>query len=610
MEKEPIIAPQDAHYLDRFMTELPVNCLFDKGRTNTGGTTLAIKNEKDTIIAMPYVSLIKNKAVQHPDRLLGVHGEISKQEIIDYIHTRKNEPMKFAVTYDSIERLIGVLAENGIDTFSRFFLLIDEWHILFNSYVFRNRAIKRLLSISRKFDEVTYMTATPVEDEFILEEIKDLPIKQVVWSNTIPVKIKTMQTNSPTHTACALIKDALDGKMFGNLHFFVNSVEFIAEVIRKAKLTPEQVKVVCSKNTNLGRGKKTNQAKLGNDYLIQEAIDPCRKINFYTSTCFEGCDIFDEDGRIYIVSDKNISHTLLDISTLATQICGRIRNSRYSSEVHHIFSETRYEENVTLEEFTAITRKAEDTTIRWVDSINAMDEDIRLISIAQFEQSKEGAKEIKYTARADNRLVFDKNLIKVDILNFKIMHHLYNSYIAVQDEYRKKGFEVRAAKSKIFTDELVKNKRAKISFKDLFIEYAELKKEEDHFIFTFGNIDDRKSLIEQERPLIKEAYAVLGAARVEELNYIQTNIKRELEKVSDASKRSKIVNLIDDEFPKLTPLSVPDITKMLQAIYDALGIKSKAKASHLSEWYDTKKIGKKIDGKTVDHYIIIRNKTL
>lgn len=75
-----------------------------------------------------------------------------------------------------------------------------------------------------------------------------------------------------------------------NLHIFVNSVEFIAKVIDTLKLAPEAVKVVCSTS---GESRQENQRKLGNAYPIGQPSDPAKKVNFYTSTCFEGCDIFD-----------------------------------------------------------------------------------------------------------------------------------------------------------------------------------------------------------------------------------------------------------------------------------------------------------------------------
>jgi hypothetical protein len=63
----------------------------------------------------------------------------------------------------------------GYDVYKDFFLLVDEYHLLFNSYSFRHKAIKKLLAIAANFERVTYMSATPIEEEFILEEIKHLP---------------------------------------------------------------------------------------------------------------------------------------------------------------------------------------------------------------------------------------------------------------------------------------------------------------------------------------------------------------------------------------------------------------------------------------------------
>lgn len=177
MNKQIIQAPENATYLSDFMTELPLNCLLDKGKTGCGGTTIAIENEIDTIIAMPYVNVIKNKQAQH-ENLLGIYQGVSEAEITDYLDTHQIK--KIAVTYDKLESLIELLQVQGLNPYKNFFLLVDEWHILFNSYAFRNEAVKKVLKHSQMFNHVTYMTATPIEDEFILDELKGLPVKEIV----------------------------------------------------------------------------------------------------------------------------------------------------------------------------------------------------------------------------------------------------------------------------------------------------------------------------------------------------------------------------------------------------------------------------------------------
>ena len=480
------------------MTELPVNCLFDKGKTACGGTSVAIENDKNTIIAMPYVNVIKNKVAQYPNdrckyELLGIYEGITNKDILDYIDT--HDIKKILVTYDSLERLISILLGQSIDVYSDYYLLVDEWHILFNSYAFRNKAVKKVLDCSRLFKEVTYMTATPIEEEFILQELKDLPVVEVQWENVISVSIKPIPTNKPIIAVRNLIKDAIDGKIFGNLHFFVNSVEFIAEAIKHTGLKPEQVRVICSDNKHAGKGVKSNQSKLGNNYQIESTTDKVKKINFYTSTCFEGCDIYDENGKTYIVSDKRKSHTLLDISTLFIQICGRIRDSKYNTKVGHIFSETRYNKFVSLDEFIKVSNEQREKAALLVNSINAMQEEARKMDIALHERGNKAGLNELYIYNNNGYLELDENLINLDIVNFKITKHLYQSRITLQDEYQRFGFNVMDEKRKTYTDVLVSNPKAKISFKDLFNEYALLKEERGN-CFYFGNENDRIALIE------------------------------------------------------------------------------------------------------------------
>jgi hypothetical protein len=159
------------------MNELPVNCLFNKGRTGCGGTEMAINQKGHTIIAVPFVNIAKNKEITNDRRqygVLAVHGAVGKDDIINYANA--NETLKILVVYDSLPRLIKELTELGYNVYRDFFLLVDEYHILFNQYSFRHEPIKQLLKLARNFDRVTYMSATPIERELLLEELKNLPI--------------------------------------------------------------------------------------------------------------------------------------------------------------------------------------------------------------------------------------------------------------------------------------------------------------------------------------------------------------------------------------------------------------------------------------------------
>lgn len=616
MDRKIIHAEEKYTFLNEFMTELPVNCLFDKGKTGCGGTTIAIENDKNTIIAVPYVNMIKNKEAQYPNekcnkRLFGIYAGVTEDEILDYV--KKNQIRKFAVTYDSLERLITLLQENtDIDVYNDFFLLVDEWHILFNSYAFRNKAVKKLLHQAKQFKEVTYMTATPIEEEFILKELKGLPIVEVQWRNVATVDVKPIITNQPRRVVCDLINDVINRKLFGNLHFFVNSVEFIANAIQKTGLKPEQVRIVCSKNEKQGKGNKSNQKKLGDNYLIEDTTTQAKKVNFYTSTSFEGCDIYDENGKTYIVSDRSKSHTLLDISTLIIQICGRIRDSHYKTKMGHIFSETRYNQFLTYEEFRDSTSKQLNETEDWLNALNQMDDNNRKKTINLIERNNKSGLNEMYIHNENDRLEIDKNLVNLDIVNFKIAHHLYQNRITLKEEYLKYGFKPTKDIKRLYTDKLAGNPKAKISFKDLFEEYVLIDDKKPEY-FYFGNTDDRKNLIEEEKPLIKEAYEILGVQKVRDLNYNVTNIKRTIRNMrTDLSIDSKIIaSLKDKGIAEGTTATAKDWKSLLQEIYVILEIKDsngkikKAKATDLDNWFEIKKTTPKIDGKTTDCYTLI-----
>jgi hypothetical protein len=168
--------------------------------------------------------------------------------------------------------------------------------------------------------------------------------------------VDSYRTDKPVDYVAMICKMFLTGECGGNGHFFMNSVEMMRSVIDKANIDPKDVKLVCSTSRE---ALIRNQEVLGVQYPIAQPSDPVKKLNFYTATAFEGCDIEDPEGRIFVVSDKNKKQTQVDISTTFIQICGRIRNTKYGDTITQIFSGTNYQE-VSLEEYIASTQKAVD----------------------------------------------------------------------------------------------------------------------------------------------------------------------------------------------------------------------------------------------------------
>ena len=350
-------------------------------------------------------------------------------------------------------------------------------------------------------------------------------------------------------------------------------MEFIAKVIDLAKLTPDQVKIVCSTSGDNG---ENNQRKLGTDYLIGQPSDPVKKINFYTSTCFEGCDIYDQQGVTFIVSDGNKSNTLLDISTLFTQICGRLRDSRYKGEIIHVYSTTKYSREVTLDEFTAATKNVLTEAVSYADEINKLSETTRIKTLSKIKYINE-----QYVRIEDNRLVVDKNLANMDIVNFKICRHIYRTYVNLTDELRRNGYTITRHTFSDIMEKIEDKANARVTFKELFDEYHRLKTTKP--FFSLENHDDLCAQIAVKYPLVKQAYEDLGTAKVQALKYHVGNIKRELMKRQPAPTEYKIVKMINATFAKQTPIAKSKVKELLQGIYDDLGIQRTAKAADLNK---------------------------
>ena len=106
------------------MDKIPVNCVFNKGVTGCGATTLAIKQSGHTILAMPFVGLVDNKAASNPE-VLGIHGDMDREAAIaNYVKT--HDTLKIATTYDSFPFVCDTLEALGFELYEDFFLFVDE----------------------------------------------------------------------------------------------------------------------------------------------------------------------------------------------------------------------------------------------------------------------------------------------------------------------------------------------------------------------------------------------------------------------------------------------------------------------------------------------------
>lgn len=375
-----------------------------------------------------------------------------------------------------------------------------------------------------------------------------------------------------------------------NYHIFLNSVEGISKIIRRANLFPVDCRIVCSQSAD---SLKDNLEKLPDGFVIQTTLDPVKTFNFYTSTCFEGQDIFDKCGRTFIVSEKHKDHTKVDVRTTLPQICGRIRDSRYKNEVTQIFSASAYKD-VTLEEYKESIRMQVEKAEHDAELLNKLSKDGKAFL-------KGYVNKAPYIGIVDGKIVVDRNLANLQIVNYGIVNGQYGPQCNMKDTLLQAGLDVIHRDLEIEEDmELDELKSiGRTPFKDIFEEYVDLCKDK------FNLNCFRKSRIEVEKPLVKEAYEKLGAGKVREMNYHQSNIKRELVKLEHETLDTKIFLLLDGQLPKQVVIPRTEIKEKLEIIYKELGIKKAAKATDLNTWYYTKPTSKRLSDGSVQSCLAI-----
>lgn len=565
---------------------LPSGFLIDKGKVGCGGTSLALEDNRNTIICVPFVSLIKNKMYKYNTddciKVLGVYEGVSKSDIKKYI-ANTSGAKKILCTYDSLQKVAEV---TGYD----YYLLVDELHLLFIQYVFRNKAVKTVLNLYKNFSQWSFLTATPIEADLMLEELKDIPTYKVNWEDTTEISVKAIKCKQVLASIKTIIKDFLEGRVFGNAHIFVNSVETIASIIKACNLDNSNTRIIFSKNNQ----KYKNVCQGVNN---GNTTDQVKKINLYTSTCFEGCDLFDEEGKIYIISEGNKANTLYDISTQIRQIAGRIRNTHYTS-ITHLYSSTRYNTDLTFDDYKKVVLEEEKKAKSYITKVNN-DEEIKV-------GTKLSTYAYVYKDEETGIFEFDPNLMKLDIFNYKCLHHTYSLSANISNEYTKAGMNVVTSIDNT-SDKLLKNDRTRTTFKDAVIEYDSImKRKAEAFNYSFTD-DERIKLLTAKYPYIDDAYQVLGMDKLAEMKYKTSNIQQLLIKESPKlDNKAKVAKLLKTTkgFVEGAFITGADIKRVLGEIYKAIGMNVKPSIDDFRDFAVIDAKQKKIEGKNVRGYII------
>ena len=256
--------------------------------------------------------------------------------------------VKILVTYDSFRIVKDIIRHQ--DNLDNFRVVVDEFQSIFTDSKFKSDTEIQFVDNLQGIQRVCYVSATPMIDKYLemLEEFKDLPYYELDWEAQDPgrvnkPKIITRNLKGVLTEVTPIIQTYLNGEFdyryvkdetckkgvrkveSKEAVFYVNSVNNITSIIKKSKLTPDQVNIlVANTQDNVNRIRKT----LGRKFDIGKVPlrdEPRKMFTFCTRTVYLGADFYSDNAKSYVVSDADIDTLAVDISLDLPQILGRQR---------------------------------------------------------------------------------------------------------------------------------------------------------------------------------------------------------------------------------------------------------------------------------------------
>lgn len=575
--KQEIINGGNARYLgelERFKDGIPFG-IVNKTKTDVGGTYVAANCSSNYIIVCPFKDLVDSIAADKNNRyeVFKCYGGVREYQFRKYI--KNNTTYKIAVTYDSLPKLIGWLSST-----EGWKVLVDEYHLILEDMDFRYDAINGLMEEIQKFRYYSFLSATPIDLDFEIDFLKQLPHYKVQWNGVTkitPIRYKVTQLTKGLARFIQIFLDEgislpdINGNVskVEELYIFINSVTSIKQIADTLKLNPDDVKICCAD--------RIRNNKLLGEYQIESVSSPNKKINFFTKKCFQGCNLFTNNGLIIVASDAYRTQTLVDISTTMEQIAGRIRiNDEYQNifrnVIVHLFSTNK---NVMSdEEFEMLMQDKEKEADKLLSGWSKLDKEERQTYIKRMNLDTE------LVSIINGKMVYN-NLKKQSFIYKQALRKTYKDGISIRDSFmQSEKFELtNQNKWKDFNIKLAK--AMTVSYEQLLKDY----------------LDSPSESYEQEYP---EFPLIKRYLKESEMNTLRWNREKMLKAVEDKKQVDKVFLAIYQ--PGF--ISNKDLKSKLKDEFGRLGIKLSPKATLIENCtlYNVEKASRKIDGKTVSGY--------
>lgn len=632
----PIIMPKGYRYMSDYagllngILPLDRKFILNKTVTGCGGTSLFLNSDFPIVIISPRVQVLKEKHIQHPDTFLfhvpecnGRDNAIKSKmrELDTYLcchhgsspFSRLSKPAKILVTLDSSDKVLSVLASQGI--INAFLFAVDEFQCLMGDATFKgNTDMNFLINLDREVQRICYLSATPIPDLLLdyIPQLAGLPYYKLEWDPDVieepTLKEVMMRKGESAEKLCGKLiqryrekgyfeRKVVEGEIVCSREacIFLNEVKSIKNIIMKNNLRPEEVTVLCAENkaADLPKGFTVGG-------LCTDRNNPQNKpFTFCTKASFEGVDFYSDNASTYIFINAGKECQTLDIMLDIPQILGRqrldINPFRHDATIYY---KTR-PGIMTEEEFKQKQKEMKQESQRLLHLYNNASNDMKAALVKLY---RERAEDKKYVD--DYIDILQGNGHTTIGFNYLVMVAKWNRWHQRNYYYNNSCQLLTSIQSAVKMrqrPEEIKNFESwyyNASDKDRLFGYADFRRQFPQYY-----------LLILQNPFIDlkyhSWYGKLGYDTLSSLGFREAEVEKAYndscaqEPIREACRRTFQVGIL---------YSKPDVKAMLQKIYDGLGLVGKtAKATELSLYLSVAERQKKDKGGNRVYFIEILN---
>lgn len=600
MKKQIIKIPSGVKYIgDEKMKELMPDWqgfergCYNKGVTGCGATTYALKSDpKSVALLVPRIVLLVNKAQQTEDAQM-VYGEISTQEIQDYIDTHRSRRMTFLSTWDSAPRLRRLLG----DTWDGLHIYVDEYQLFVADSSYRAYVELSFLECIRDSKLITFLSATPCMPEFLerIPFLKDLPFYEFDWADKDKVEIHSIYSKQPINALGQVVqmyqrkeyptlvdeesKEVIEST---TMNAFFSSVNGILSIVKNYGLSPENTTIICSPTDENVKALESMGFKIGEP---PQRNKPRTTFLFATSCSYVGADFYSKDACTFVIADCKKKNLSIDISTELVQICGRERLEENKFRKSVVFINNNWQGKKDMTECLEAIKEKYDLSREEMEVFNQEDisEKLRDRFIRQLKKEKRSecdANTYTYWDEVDKRFKLNELSIIADEYETRVQYSIYHDGTYVLRNIEEQNTFTVKDRGCWAVSEQVKNIVVKTTFAEKMEQYCTYRQQtvEENFMASWF-----AAQLERQNEALQVYYDNLGPERIKALGYKEKNLREALNaKHEDLHVRA----LLDKAIRKSGCEHKADEWKdIMNRIYQQLGINKKGVVSNLEREY-------------------------